>query len=203
MDFGALGASFAVIFLMEMGDKSQLAVLSLAARTQRTLAVFIGASLGLAAVTAPAVAAGGVAAELVPAEWLSRIAGAVFIGIGLLILWSAWTRGGEKEGEEVSPGWIDRFIEQGRPWTIGLGTFGLMFLLEMGDKTQIAAMGLTAQTGSPVAVFIGAALAMTVVTGLAVIVGMAVVRVVPVRWITVGAGAVFVIIGVLTLAGLF
>jgi putative Ca2+/H+ antiporter (TMEM165/GDT1 family) len=82
-----------------------------------------------------------------------------------------------------------------------LTAFGLVFLAELGDKTQLATMLLTAQSRSPVAVFIGAATALVVSSVLGVIVGGLVMRVVPTRYIQMVAGAAFIVIGGLLLAG--
>ena len=64
--------AFGLVLLLELGDKTQLAVLGLSARTGRTLAVFIGASLALTAVTAIGVGAGYLTGEALPLEWVSR-----------------------------------------------------------------------------------------------------------------------------------
>lgn len=83
-----------------------------------------------------------------------------------------------------------------------LGTaFGLVFLAELGDKTQLATMMLAAGTESPLAVYFGAALAMLLNVGLAVLLGTAVMRVVPLEYIRYGAGALFIVLGTLVLLG--
>ena len=68
--------------MMELGDKTQLAVLSLTARTGRGLVIFAGATLALMVVTLMGVAAGVLAGEFIPMEWLSRLAGVAFVAIG-------------------------------------------------------------------------------------------------------------------------
>jgi len=80
-----------------------------------------------------------------------------------------------------------------------LTTFGAIFLAEIGDKTQLAAMTLSAQTGKPWAVFLGSSLALTCVSAIAVVVGGALAHTVPLEWIKRGAGGLFVLIGVLML----
>ncbi len=83
-----------------------------------------------------------------------------------------------------------------------LGTaFGLVFLAELGDKTQLATMMLAAGTESPLAVYFGAALAMLLNVGLAVLLGTAVMRVVPQEYIRYGAGGLFIVLGTLVLLG--
>lgn len=82
-----------------------------------------------------------------------------------------------------------------------LTAFGLVFLAELGDKTQLATMLLTAQSRSPVAVFVGAATALVVSSLLGVLLGEVVTRLVPTRYIQMIAGAAFIVIGGLLLAG--
>jgi putative Ca2+/H+ antiporter (TMEM165/GDT1 family) len=86
MDFRVLLTTFGIIFLAEMGDKTQLAAMTMSAQTKRPWAVFIGASLALAAVSAIGVLVGGVIGEYVPLEWVKRIAAIAFIVIGVLML---------------------------------------------------------------------------------------------------------------------
>ena len=82
-----------------------------------------------------------------------------------------------------------------------LSTFGLVFLAELGDKTQLATLSLAASGRSRLAVFLGAAGALVLTSGIAVLVGEAVARVVPAIWIHRLAGAGFIVMGVLFLLG--
>jgi Ca2+/H+ antiporter, TMEM165/GDT1 family len=86
MDWRVLLTTFGVIFLAEMGDKTQLAAMTLAAQTKRPWAVLIGASLALACVSAIGVVVGSVVSQYVPLEWIKRAAAVAFIIIGVLIL---------------------------------------------------------------------------------------------------------------------
>ena len=86
MDFRVLLTTLGIIFLAEMGDKTQLAAMTMAAQTKRPWAVFIGASLALVAVSAIGVLVGGVIGQYVPLEWVKRIAACLFIIIGVLML---------------------------------------------------------------------------------------------------------------------
>ena len=84
-----------------------------------------------------------------------------------------------------------------------LTTFGIIFLAEMGDKTQLAAMTMSAQTKRPWAVFLGASVALAAVSGLGVLVGGVIGEHVPLEWVKRGAAVAFIIIGVLMLLGKF
>lgn len=86
MDWKIFGTAFVTLFLAEIGDKTQLAVITMTSGTDAKVSVFLGASLALIVVTLLGVVFGGVVAEYVPTEWLQRIVAAAFIVIGLLML---------------------------------------------------------------------------------------------------------------------
>jgi len=88
-------------------------------------------------------------------------------------------------------------------WRVFMTTFGIIFLAELGDKTQIAAMTMAAQKKRPWEVFLGAAIALAAVSAIGVIVGSALGQYLPLEWIKRVAGAAFIIIGVLVLIGKF
>jgi len=79
-----------------------------------------------------------------------------------------------------------------------VSTFAVVALAELGDKTQIVAISLSAKH-SPLSVFLGAILGFLVVDGLSVVVGDALANVLPIRWIALISGLVFIIFGVYTL----
>jgi Ca2+/H+ antiporter, TMEM165/GDT1 family len=82
-----------------------------------------------------------------------------------------------------------------------MSTFGLVFLAELGDKTQLATLSLAASGRSRLAVFLGSAGALILTSGIAVIVGAALARVVPEVWLQRAAGIGFIVMGVLFLTG--
>jgi len=86
---------------------------------------------------------------------------------------------------------------------VALSTFWMVFLAELGDKTQLTTMLLVSQGKSPMAVLIGASLALVLSSVVGVMAGDLVAKCVPELWIRVGAGLGFVVIGVLLLAGKF
>lgn len=86
MDFRVLLTTFGIIFLAEMGDKTQLAAMTMAAQTKKPWAVLVGASLALVAVSALGVIVGSVIGNYVPLEWVKRTAAVAFIVIGVLML---------------------------------------------------------------------------------------------------------------------
>jgi Ca2+/H+ antiporter, TMEM165/GDT1 family len=86
MDWRVMLTTFGVIFLAEMGDKTQIAAMTLAAEKKRPWEVFIAASLALVAVSAIGVIVGGIVSQYIPLEWVRRVAAALFILIGVLML---------------------------------------------------------------------------------------------------------------------
>lgn len=78
-----------------------------------------------------------------------------------------------------------------------LSTFGLLFLAELGDKTQLAVFTLVARHKQPIPIFIGAALALVLVTALGAAVGQGLGQIVPDTVLRRGAAALFVLMGVL------
>lgn len=87
MEWKIFWTAFATLFLAEIGDKTQLAVISMTSKTNAAISVFTGAALALVLVTAIGVLFGSALTQYVPAEWLQRIAAIAFIVIGVLMLW--------------------------------------------------------------------------------------------------------------------
>ena len=87
MDWKIFGTAFVTLFLAELGDKTQLAIITMTANTDSKIAVFLGASLALVFVSLLAVVFGGLLSQYIPTEWLQRIVAVAFIVIGILMLW--------------------------------------------------------------------------------------------------------------------
>ena len=86
MDWKVLSSTFLVIFLAEIGDKTQLATFGLAATGESRASVFLGAASALLAATAIAVLLGQAIGSLVPEFWLRRAAGVLFLALGAVFL---------------------------------------------------------------------------------------------------------------------
>lgn len=86
MDWKLLATTFGAVFVAELGDKTQLATLSLASGQVNRLAVFLGSALALVCTSLLAVVAGGVLTRYVPPHYIRRGAGAIFIALGLLYI---------------------------------------------------------------------------------------------------------------------
>ena len=86
----AFVATAIAFFVVEIGDKTQVATMALGARFQDVLAVTIGTTAGMMLVNAPAVLLGERALGLVPLGLVRRLAAALFAGLGLWLLWQLW-----------------------------------------------------------------------------------------------------------------
>jgi putative Ca2+/H+ antiporter (TMEM165/GDT1 family) len=89
MEWKIFGTAFLTLFLAELGDKTQLAIITMTARSESfssKLSVFLGASLALVLVSLLGVIFGGLLSEYIPTEWLQRIVAVAFILIGILML---------------------------------------------------------------------------------------------------------------------
>ena len=152
---------FGVIFVAELPDKTALAALMLATK-YRPLPVFLGAALALTVQSLVAVGAGGLV-SLLPAR-------PVHVGAGILFLvfaWLMWRR--KQEGEE---GEGDGATARGVSfWRATAAVFGVVFVAEWGDLTQLGTAALAARYAQPVTVFCAATLALWCVTALAVVLG--------------------------------
>ena len=86
MDWKAFIAAFGTIFLAELGDKTQIATLLYASKSAKPLSIFLASSLALVVSSALAVAVGAGVGRLIPAEIVTKVAGAAFVVIGVLLI---------------------------------------------------------------------------------------------------------------------
>jgi len=90
MNWQVFWITFGTIFLAEMGDKTQLAALTMTADTRAPIAVFLGASIALCLATLLGVVFGGLLTQYIPEHIIKKAAGLAFIAIGALILLGKW-----------------------------------------------------------------------------------------------------------------
>lgn len=184
----AAGTTFLVVAFAEIGDKSQLVCMTLAAR-HRGLPVVIGATAAFAVLNLLAVAFGAAVAAWLP-EWLVTLAVAVlFAGFGISAL--RYTEDDEDDEVEEKPG-----------HGIVATTFLLIFLAEFGDKTQIAVAGL-GSTSEPSAVWAGATAALAVTSVLGVLAGRKLLKRLPLKWIHRISGVLFLLLAIFAVTRLF
>jgi Ca2+/H+ antiporter, TMEM165/GDT1 family len=181
--------TFAVVLPAELPDKSLFASLVLGTR-YRPLPVFVGVAAAFAVHVTVAVAVGG-AFSLLPERLVLLVVAALFAGgAGLLLL------GRGEEPDEEAPAATGG--SQAAPRVV-LTAFGVVFLGEWGDITQVTTANLAARYGDPLSVGIGALLALWTAAALALTLGRGLVRRVPARLLRRLTGVVLAVLAVLTL----
>ncbi len=176
----AIVSTFGLIFLAEIGDKSQLVCMTLAAR-HRHLPVLLGAIAAFLILKTLAVVFGAGLAQWLPERIL---AGAVALLFGAFGIKSLLTQ--EEVGE-------DGEVEEKPGHGIFATTFLMLLLAEMGDKTQIAIAGL-ASTLPALAVWVGATLALIITSALGVWLGVTLLRHIPIHRLHQISGVFFLVL---------
>lgn len=189
----AAAIAFAVVLLVELPDKTLVATLVLSTR-YRPRPVLLGVAAAFAVQSVIAVTAGGLL-HLLP-KWALETAVAALFAIGALLL----LREGFGEPEEID---VDEHAARAAApfWRIVLTSFGVIFAAEWGDASQLATAALAARFGNPVAVGLGAWVALTVVAAIAVVAGRLIVRRVPVRMVHRVAGVLFAVFALIAAVG--
>ena len=182
---GDVATAFVVVFLAELGDKTQLVALTLGGRYP-PLKVLAVLGVAIAILQTLSVTVGVLVAEAVPDR-------AVAVGAGLLFLgFAVWTwRTATDEEDEVASA-------PGRAGLIGVGV--AFFLAELGDKTMLTTAGLAAARGA-LPVWIGSFAAMLTATALAVLAGQSLSRHVQPSTLRYFGAIAFAVVGVATLVG--
>lgn len=175
----AIFSTFGLIFLAEIGDKSQLVCMTLAARYRHT-PVLLGSIAAFLVLNTLAVAFGAGLAEWIPDYILASAVAILFgvFGVKLLL-----TREEDEDVEAVEKSDHGIFVT----------TFLMLFLAEMGDKTQLAVAGLAA-TLSPVAVWVGSTLALIATSALGIWLGITLLRRIPIIRLHQASGIFFLLI---------
>jgi Ca2+/H+ antiporter, TMEM165/GDT1 family len=191
VDLAVVVTTFAVVFPAELPDKSLFASLVLGTRF-RPLPVFLGVAAAFAVHVVVAVAVGGVFA-LLPRRLVVFVVAALFAaGAAVLLLGRSDNEQGAVEAAGGAGPTRSRL-------QVALASFGVVFLGEWGDITQITTANLAARYGDPVSVGTGALLALWSVAALALTVGRGLVQRVPTRLVRRLTGTALAVLAVLTL----
>ena len=175
-----------VVGLAEIGDKTQILSLMLAARFQRPVPIVFGIFFATIANHAAAGLVGVYFGNLLSGPWMRWILGLSFLSV------AAWALFPDKyEGNSTASSGSGAFIS----------TLIAFFIAEIGDKTQIATVGLAARFEQFYPVVIGTTLGMMLANIPAVLLGDKVADALPVKAIRITAAIVFAAIGLLTLTG--
>jgi Ca2+/H+ antiporter, TMEM165/GDT1 family len=172
MHLGTVATAFALIFPVELPDKTFVATLVLATR-YRPLLVWTGVSAAFVVQCLVAVVAGGLLA-LLPAALVGAVAGALFLA-GAVVLWRGAGSADEDEAAEEQEV-AARTTADVHGFKVVATSFGVLFLAEWGDLSQLLTAGLAARYHDPVSVFAGSWLALVAVAALAVLLGRTLLR---------------------------
>ena len=178
--------SFGVIFLAELGDKSQLMAMTFATR-YRAMTVLVAVTFATLLVHAGSVLIGSLFALALPTSLIQVVAGIAFL------VFAAWTIRGDELGEDDEA----RAARGGRWALLTIGT--AFFLAELGDKTMLATITL-ATTEEPLGVWLGSTAGMVAADALAIGIGALLGTRLPERAIKIFAALAFVVFGVLLVA---
>ena len=178
--------AFGVVFLAELGDKSQLMALAFASR-YRAVTVLVAISVATLLVHAVSVLIGRVFAFALPTNIIQIVAGLAFF------VFAAWTLRGDTLGEADE----DRARRGGRWALLTIGT--AFFLAELGDKTMLATITL-ATTEEPIGTWLGSTAGMVAADAIAIGIGALLGARLPERAIKIFAAVAFLIFGVLLVA---
>lgn len=177
-----------LVFLAELGDKTQLAALAMATRFSPKT-VLAGVCGGALLVQLLSAAVGEIIGLVLPTLWVAILAGLAFLGF------AGWTLRSDY-GPKAT-----------RATPSGLGAFGSVavtfFVAELGDKTMLATVALASEYRALVPVWLGGTLGLVVADGIAIFIGKAAADRLPERPIRYFAAAVFALSGLIALGGAF
>ncbi|GAM11164.1 GDT1-like protein [Geobacter sp. OR-1] len=190
MDSAIFFSTFGLIFLAELGDKTQLAAMALALRYpwQR---IFVGIAAAFVVLNLAAVLVGKVLFLLLPIFWVTLVSGLLFLYFGYSTLRHAC----DSEDDDAGP--------PPTAATAARTAFIMIFMAELGDKTQLVTASQAAQHSESLAgmgqVFAGSTLALWLVSLLGIFAGKQLVRFIPPCWIHRTAGVMFLVFGAMAL----
>lgn len=183
--FSLLASTFALIFVNELADKSRVVGLLLVSTYRSRWPVFWGMTLAYAVLEGLAVLAGGWLHGSLSPRLIYLGAGLLFAGLGAAAFLLS------EEAEEGARDWLERV----KAW----GPFAVSFVgtaaAEMGDRTQLAAAGLSAESGRPWIIYIGAVSALALLNLLTVAMGEWLTQRLNMEMVHKGGGALFVLLG--------
>ena len=184
MDFTVFLSTFGVIFLAELGDKTQLTAMALATRYPWKR-VFIGLAGAFALLNLAAVVLGSLLFAVLPLFWIKIASGALFLFFGVATLRT-------KEFDEKEEREEETRLQARGPVA---ASFIMIMLAEIGDKTQLVTASLAAQHDSPLMVFAASTLALWSVSLIGIFAGRQLVRRIKLATLHKAAGFMFLAFG--------
>ena len=180
--------AFVAILLVELPDKTLVATLVLSTKYRRR-PVLVGVAAAFAVQCVIAVTAGGLL-HLLNRRLVEAIVAVLFAAGSVLLIRESLGGDDEEDSDDGTPSGV---VSTRR--IVGI-SFGVLFAAEWGDASQLATAGLVARYGSPVAIGLGAFLALVAVAALAATIGKAILRVVPLTLVHRAAAALFAVFAV-------
>jgi len=175
--------SISLVSLAEIGDKTMLLAIALAATWRRPIPIVLGILAATLVNHAFAAVAGVLAAQYLEGPWMRWVVGVAFLGFAVWALVPDTLEVDQAEPAEKSA------------WGVFWTTAAAFFLVEMGDKTQIATAGLAIRFENLPLVIAGSTIGMMLVNGPAVWLGEATARRLPLKYIRMAAAAAFATTG--------
>ncbi|KKN27175.1 hypothetical protein LCGC14_0867330 [marine sediment metagenome] len=215
MDWNILFITFGILFLGELGDKTQLVVFNLTLEHEKSYKVGMGATLGFAIIVSLGVIIGMFIAQLVDLSIITLLSGILFFVIGLFELPKIKKLYHERQEKKMNNKIIDN--GSGKKDTNEVLTsklsklknnayfagFLFIFIMELGDKTQLLTISLTSRFSSPLEVWIGSFLALITLAWMGVFLGAIIAKKVPKLYLAIISTTIFISIGSITIITYF
>jgi putative Ca2+/H+ antiporter (TMEM165/GDT1 family) len=186
VDLSILASTFGLIFLAELGDKTQLTAMALALRYPWKR-IFVGIAAAFVVLNIAAVLVGRILFMVLPIFWVTLVSALLFLYFGYSTLRHACDA---DDGEATTPTASDAIRT----------AFIMIFMAELGDKTQLVTASQAAQHSTSnsgmFSVFCASTLALWSVSLIGIFAGKQLVKFIPVCWIHRTAGAMFLVFGV-------
>ncbi len=210
MDWVTLFIAYGILFLGELGDKTQLIVFNLTLEHEKSYKVGVGATLGFALIVTLGVIIGMFISQVVDLSIITLLSGILFTVIGLLGLPKIKKLYQERQEKKVNNKITNDGStknESNQEITSKLSKLksnaylaGLLFIfiMELGDKTQILTITLTSSSSSPLEVWIGSFLALITLAWMGVFLGAIIAKKVPKLYLAIISTIIFIGIGLIT-----
>jgi putative Ca2+/H+ antiporter (TMEM165/GDT1 family) len=205
MNFFIFFLSFGILFIGELGDKTQLIVFNLSLEYKKSYKIGIGATIGFGLIVTIGLLFGTIITEFFPISLITLISGIVFILIGCIEIISLRTLLIERRELNLNES-NNTILEENdknkfsklrkNPYLTG---FGFIFLMELGDKTQILTITLTSIYPYPFEVWLGSFLALSCLAWMGVFLGVIIARKIPKIYLKVISILVFLSVGIITI----
>ncbi|WP_287585422.1 TMEM165/GDT1 family protein [Candidatus Borrarchaeum sp.] len=188
-------ATFLLLTISELGDKTQLAIIILTAKSRKPVIVFVAAMTGFILINGVGVLIGQIIVQFVPYLFIRFSTGIIFIVFGVILLVKSKNTSDEKINDE------SLMVDQHS--SLFLTAFSFVALAELGDKTQIITILLVANYQLPFVVLLGVLSGLALVSGIGVLVGESFSRIISPKMLHIVSGIIFIVFGLLTLFGVF